>query len=179
MVLFAGGIDAGNKVCRCRALVGHADEAILENMGAADTISLRCVARIFLDPARNAIVTGGSLEGVDMESEIAASGIEQQRAVLAAADAVQATTCLERNSVRRNHRWNASVIGADHAADRLRAIAQCARTPDNLDAAGNKRVDGDSVIFSKIAHVMRADPVLLCSHAEAAESANDGSAGNR
>ena len=59
----------------------------------------------------------------------------------------------------RNAARNALVDHVYHAADRLAAIKQHGRTPQNLDAFGGKRINRNRMIGAGIRSVDGADPV--------------------
>ena len=74
---------------------------------------------------------------------------------------------------RRNRVRDAVVGGADHAADRLRAVAQRRRSADHLDLVGGQRIDRHEMIFAEIGHAAAADAVLDDADAVDIEAADD------
>ena len=113
-----------------------------------------------------------------MQRDIAAAGVEHHGAILAVADAAIAAARLEIDAVLRNGRGNAIVAAADNPADRLRSVAQGAWAANDLHLPRHQRVNRHRMIFAKVGHVMRADPVFLGSDAKATQATNDRSAGD-
>ena len=68
---------------------------------------------------------------------------------------------------------NAVVGGADHAADRLRAVAQRRRSADHFDLVGGQRIDRHEMIFAEIGDAAAADAVLDNADAIDVEAAHD------
>jgi hypothetical protein len=66
----------------------------------------------------------------------------------------------------------AAIVGRlDHAAQRLRAEAQCLRTAVDLDLLDRQRIDRHAVVLAEVGHVHGADAVLLHAHAKIVEPA--------
>ena len=116
--------------------------------------------------ARDAVVVGLAAEGIGVDGEIAAGGIEQRGAVEAVVDGRSRRRASRSSTQPDGLRWapaalvisavgagrprvaagrkriGDAVVGrAHHAADRLRAVAQGGRSADHLDLVGGQRID--------------------------------------
>ena len=70
------------------------------------------------------------------------------------------------------------LLGADHAADRGRSVAQRRRSADDLDLVGRQRIDRHEMILAEIGGSVAADPVLDDADAVDVQSADDRPAGS-
>ena len=110
--LVIGAVDAGNAIKRVVLRDRRADEAALENVGAADRRTIRLHRRIRLPAvdrpglveqiriARNAVIAGLAAIGVGMNSEIATAGIEQDAAIDTAVDGTDGRSGFNRDAGR-------------------------------------------------------------------------------
>ena len=110
--LVIGAVDAGNAIERVVLRDRGADEAAMEDVGAADRRAVGLRRRIRLPAvdrpglveqigiARNAVIAGLAAIGVGMNGEIAAAGIEQDAAFDAAIDRTDRRSGLDRDAGR-------------------------------------------------------------------------------
>ena len=202
-----GAVKAGNPVQRVVLGQRRADEAAIEQIGAADRtaaglragIRLPAVHRIArvieIGIAGNVVVAALAAIGVGMQRELLGAGIEQHAAFKAAIDGVERGAGFggdagraerfgvgrakraERRGAARHRLRNAVVAGADHAADRGRAVAQRRRAADHFDAVGGQRIDRHKMVFAKIGHAAAADAVFDNTDPVDVEAADDRPAG--
>src|SRR5262249_2338081 len=123
--------------------------------------------------ARNVVIAGRAAVDIGMHGDIVATGVEQHAAFDPAIDRThgrarlniharrtlcarerrlhgQAVVLEGRRRTGRHRLRNAVVGGADHAADRGRAIAQRGWAANHLDLVGRERINRYEVIFAKV-----------------------------
>ena len=130
-----------------------------------------------------------------MDRDVVAGGIEQHRTFAPEIDARQRRARLKagagircrklrrlgvvavgldrRHCAARQCFGNAVVAGADHAADRLRSVAQRRRSANDLDLIGRERIDRHEMIFAEIGCAVAANAVLDNAHAVDIQPSND------
>ena len=177
--------SGGNPIDAGEARDRRAHIAAIEQVGGAHRLSLgmqagvrllavegrRRVGREKIRVARDEIVAGMTAVEVGMHREIAGAGIEQGAALEPAVDRRRGAQDLGLPAADRRGERNAVVGGLYDAADRLRAVAQCLRTAENLDLLDRKRIDRHAVILAEVGDVHGADAVLLHADAEIIEPA--------
>ncbi|GJE05597.1 hypothetical protein AOPFMNJM_0900 [Methylobacterium jeotgali] len=117
------GGDAGDLVERVVVAEGQPDEAALEDVGRADRSALRLGGRVRLDAERRPVAVGHAAEGVGMDRDRIATGIDAGRRVAPVVDGGIAARHLARDAARRDEGRHAVVLRRDHAADGLAAVA--------------------------------------------------------
>ena len=108
---------------------------------------------------------------VGVDRNIAITGIEDGAAFHAPVDRGRCALQLHLPAADRGGERNAVVGCLDHAAHRLRAVAQRLGPAVDLDLLGRERIDRHAVVLSVFGHVHGADAVLLHAHAEVVEPA--------
>ena len=110
--LVIGAVDAGNAIKRVVLRDRRADEAAVEDVGAADRRAIRLHRRIRLPAvdraglveqiriARNAVIAGLAAIGVGMNREIATAGIDQDAAIDTAVDGTDGRSGFDRDAGR-------------------------------------------------------------------------------
>ncbi len=131
------------------------------------------LAELRWDAERRGVAVGGGAEAVEMQHDVLAAGLQARRAVAAVVDRRVPAEHLRGEAVRRPDGRDAVVLGRDHAADRLGAVAERRRAADHLDAPVDEWVDRHGVVLAEIRHVLRADAVLLDPHPGGVEAADD------
>lgn len=186
--------DAGNMIEAVVLLHGRADEAARKEIRRADrcAVGLRRGVRLLaverprrieaIGRIRDAVVFGLAGEGVGVDRDVIAGGIQQHRALAALIDARQRGACLEacagirgrelrcfhvvavgldrRHRAARQRFGNAAVGGADHAADRLRSVTQGRGSANDFDLIGRQRIDRHEMILAEIRRAVAAYTVL-------------------
>ena len=129
------------------------------------------VGREKIGVARHEIVVAVAAVEVGMDGEVTRAGIEQGAAFETAVDRGGGAQDLGLPAADRRREGNAVVGGLDHAADRLRAVAQRLRAAIDLDLLDRQRIDRHAVVLAEIGDVHGADAVLLHADAEIVEAA--------
>ena len=101
------------------------------------------------------------------------AGVEQGAAFEPRSTVVVAPRICGLPAADRRGEGNAVVDGLDHAADRLRAVAQRFRAAKDLDLLDRQRIERHAVVLAEVGDVDRADAVLLHADAEIVEPAQD------
>ena len=179
MVLALGRLDAGDVVGAVERGVGHAEEAVPEDVGAAQRIAVAVEACVGLPAGRlgDTIVAGAACEGVGMHYEIAGACFDDGGAVAAVIHGAVAAAGLDQDAVDGDGGRDAVVDGVDHAADGLRAVAQASPAPGPpppVPPPGDRWAPRDRRSSRNVA---RRQPVLLDAHPKTAQAANDRPAG--
>lgn len=108
-----------------------------------------------------------------MEGDVAGAGIDRGCAEAAIVDRGITGGDLAAIAADRDEGRDPVVLGRDHAADGLRAVAQSGRPADHLDPIVDERIDGNGVILAEVRDVLHADAVLLDAHARVVQAADD------
>ncbi len=143
----------------------------------ADGTAIAFDKRVQLLSLRRVVVVGVAAEAVGMDGEAVAARRHLEAAVLALIDRGQAAEDLAGDAAARDGVRNAIVLGADDAANGLRAVAQRGGAAHHLDAIGCIGIDRHGVILGKRGDVVRADAVLLHADTIVVEAADDGPVG--
>ncbi|TXN03770.1 AEC family transporter [Methylobacterium sp. WL122] len=153
------------------------DEAAVADRRDADRAALRAVGGVRLEAGGRVVAVGPGPEAVGVDRDVLRARVDRAGHEPAVVDAGIPGGDLAGIAPRRDEGRHAVVLGGDHAADRLAAVAQGRRPADHLDPVGDQRVDRHAVVLAEFRDVLDADAVLLDSHPAVVEAADDRAAG--
>ncbi len=171
------GLAAGDLVERVVVAVRDPDEAAVADHRHPDRAALRAVGGVGLDAGGRVVAVGAGPEAVGMDRDVLRTRVHRPGDEAAVVDAGIAGGDLAGIAARRDEGRHAVVLGRDHAADRLAAVAQRRRPADHLDPVGDQRVDRHAVVLAEFRDVLDADAVLLDPDPAVVEAADDRAAG--